>query len=100
MGHSLEAMGNNGFDNFFGLGIPLGAGRGSNGKMDLVTFGLGIHWGGAWEAIGNNGFGNFWASHTTGPGLGKQWEPMDWMTLGLGIPLGQGLRNNGKQWIW
>ena len=44
--------------------------------------------------MGNNGFGNFWAAHTTGAGLGKQWETMDLVTFGLG------LGSNGKQWIW
>ena len=50
--------------------------------------------------MGNNGFGNFWVGHTTGAGLGKQWETMDLVTFGLGIPLGAGLGSNGKQWIW
>ena len=50
--------------------------------------------------MGTNGFGNFWAGHTTGAGLGNQWEPMDLVTFGLGIHWGRAgepMGTNGMQ---
>ena len=55
----------------FGLGIPLGAGLGSNGKQC--------------DTMASNAFGNFGAGHTTGGRAGKQWEAMDLVTFGLDL---------------
>ena len=76
-GRAWEAMGSHGFGNFWAAHTTGGRAR---------------------EAMGSHGFGNFWAAHTTGGRAGKQWEAMDLVTFGLGIPLGAGLGSNGKQW--